>query len=234
MAEVISVNFSKPMPLFPLPEVVLLPHAIQPLHVFEDRYRVMVEHCLDGSGQIAMASFDGDDWKKDYEEGLPKLRPAVCIGQIVHHESLPDGRHQILLHGVCRARIRQMLEPDDDRPYRMAKLVPLETPEQDSQPLAEVRKELKDLLHRPHLKRMRSVEAVMEWFNRDDVTTHALLELIGFALVRNSELKYRLLAEASPKRRARMISQELSTIDDLIGRAEHQAYRSWPKGMSWN
>ena len=100
MAEVISVNFSKPMPLFPLPEVVLLPHAIQPLHVFEDRYRVMVEHCLDGSGQIAMASFDGDDWKKDYEEGLPKLRPAVCIGQIVHHESLPDGRHQILLHGV--------------------------------------------------------------------------------------------------------------------------------------
>ena len=44
MAEVISVNFSKPMPLFPLPEVVLLPHAIQPLHIFEPRYRLMVEH----------------------------------------------------------------------------------------------------------------------------------------------------------------------------------------------
>lgn len=234
MAEVISVNFSKPMPLFPLPEVVLLPHAIQPLHVFEVRYRVMVEHCLDGSGQIAMASFSGNDWKKDYEDGLPSLRPAVCIGQIIHHESLPDGRHHILLHGVCRAKIKQLLEPEDERPYRMARLLPIESPDQDAAPLSDIRAELKTLLDRPCLKRMRSVEAVMEWFKRTDVTTHALLELIGFALVRDSELKYRLLAEASALRRAGMIKHELTSIESLILRADRQAYRSWPKGMSWN
>ena len=234
MPEVVSVNFGKPLPVFPLSEVVLLPHAIQPLHVFEDRYRVMVEHVLDGAGQIAMASFDGDAWKDQYEDGLPPLRPAVCIGQIIHHQSAPNGRHHILLHGVCRAKIRQMIEPTDDRPYRMASLAPIEMPEQDGKPLKKLRAELQELLHHPNLKRMRSVEAVMEWFNRSDVTTHALLELMGFALVRDSELKYLLLAEPCPKRRASMIKNELRAIDALVDRADRQSYKSWPKGMSWN
>ena len=74
----------------------------------------------------------------------------------------------------------------------------------------------------------------MQWFDRKDVSTHALLELIGFALVHDTEVKYRLLAEASPMRRARMIRQELSNLDHLVCQAERQNFKSWPKGMSWN
>jgi Lon protease-like protein len=234
MSEVVRVNFSKAMALFPLPDVVLLPHAIQPLHIFETRYRTMIQHCLDGSGQLAMASFANEDWKLDYERGLPPLRPAVCVGQIVHHEAMSDGRHNILLHGVCRARISEMLEPQQERPYRMAKLTPLEPAEDDQSALTNIRQELRQMLVNPRLSRMRSVETVMEWFDRKDVTTHALLELIGFALVRDSELKYRLLAEACPKRRAGLIKNELANIDHLVEQAERQAFRNWPKGMSWN
>jgi hypothetical protein len=97
-----------------------------------------------------------------------------------------------------------------------------------------VRRQLRDLLNGPRLSRLRSVETVIEWFDRDDVSTHALLELIGFTLLRDSELKYRLLAEASPMRRAGIIKHELCTLDQLVGRADLQPYRSWPKGMSWN
>ncbi len=57
--------------------------------------------------------------------------------------------------------------------------------------------------------------------------------LIGFALLRDSELKYRLLAEANPVRRAGIIKHELVSLDDLVGRADRQP-RDWPKGMSWN
>jgi Lon protease-like protein len=234
MSEVIRVNFGKPMPLFPLPDAVLLPHAIQPLHIFEPRYCAMIDDCLDKSGQIAMASFEGEAWKNEYDNGLPALRSAVCVGQIVHHDALPDGRHNIMLHGVCRARIQEIIEPDDDRPYRLAQLVPLENVEEDPPPLTEVRGELHRLLGGPRLCRMRSVETVMEWFNRSDVSTHALLELIGFALVRDNEVKYRLLAEPCVERRARLLKGELRRIDHLVGRAEHQSYRDWPKGMSWN
>ncbi|MHC4430037.1 MAG: hypothetical protein ACYS0D_15770, partial [Planctomycetota bacterium] len=77
-------------------------------------------------------------------------------------------------------------------------------------------------------------ETVMKWFDRDDVSTHALLELIGFALLPSCEVKYRLLAEASPIRRARLIKHELANLDQLVEQADHQPFKNWPKGMSWN
>jgi hypothetical protein len=75
---------------------------------------------------------------------------------------------------------------------------------------------------------------MMEWLDREDVPTHALLELIGFAVVRDTELKYRLLAESDPLRRAAIIKGELIYLDRLVHRAERQDYVSWPRGMSWN
>lgn len=233
MADAIRVNFGRPMPIFPLPDAVLLPHAIQPLHIFEPRYRQMVNDCLDGTGQIAIATFAGNDWKSQYHR-LPSLRPAVCVGQIVQHEALDDGRHDVLLQGVCRAKILKMIEPENGRRYRLARLAPLEPLHAKPPAMSKVRRELRDLLAGPRLSRLRSVETVMAWFDREDVTTHALLELIGFALLRNSELKYRLLAEANPMRRAGMIKDELTTLDQLVSRAERQPYRAWPKGMAWN
>ena len=110
----VQVNFGKPIPLFPLDSAVLLPQQVLPLHIFEPRYRQMVERALDGAGQIAMAVFEGESWKQQYH-GRPALRPAVCIGQIVQHERLPDGRYNIILQGVCRARISKESARDGER-----------------------------------------------------------------------------------------------------------------------
>jgi Lon protease-like protein len=233
MSQTVRVNFGRPIPLFPLPEIVLLPHAVKPLQVFETRYRRMVEDALDEAGQIAMASFAGEQWKTDYQ-GLPSLRPAVCVGQIIQHETMPDGNHIILLHGVCRAVIKKVLEPSGECPYRQASLVPLETFDDEPAPMAGIRTDLRRLLAGPRLKRLRGASKVLEWFDRDDVPTHALLELIAFTLVQDAELKYCLLAEANARRRAHLIRHELSSIDRLVQVAEHQSFRAWPKGMSWN
>ena len=233
MSETIRVNFGRPMPVFPLSDAVLLPHAIQPLHIFETRYRQMVNDCLDGSGQIAIATFASDDWCND-DGALPSLRPAVCVGQIVQHEALEDGRHDILLQGICRAQIVRMIEPENERAYRQADLAPLEALDAQPPAMTDIRKQLRKMLTSPRLSRLRSVETVMAWFDREDVSTHALLEFIGFALLNDSELKYRLLAEANPVRRAGIIKDELASIDDLVGRAQRQPYKAWPTGMSWN
>ena len=120
----IQVNFGRPMPIFPLDAVTLLPQQVLPLHIFEPRYRQLVDHALDGSGQIAMAVFEGDDWKQDYH-GRPSIRPAVCIGQIIQHEKLMDGRYNLLLQGICRARVIEELPPEDGREYRLALLEPV-------------------------------------------------------------------------------------------------------------
>lgn len=232
MAEAIRVNFGRPLPLFPLPDAVLLPHAIQPLLIFEPRYRQMINDCLDGAGQIAVASFTARSLKGKSQK--PSLRPVVCVGQIVQHEALPDGRHNILVQGVCRAKIVRTLEPADERKYRLAHLAPLELSTSQSQPMKDIRQQLRRMLKGPRLSRLRSVDTVMAWFDRADVSTEALLELIGFALLTDSELKYRLLAEGNPMRRARIITQELASIDAMVSRAERQPFKTWPKGLSWN
>ncbi len=66
------------------------------------------------------------------------------------------------------------------------------------------------------------------------MTTDVLLELIGFELVMDNELKYRLLAEADPSRRAVLIKEELLGLDHLLRRAQQQSYAAWPRGLSWN
>lgn len=172
----IRVNFGKPMPLFPLDGVALLPHAVLPLHIFEPRYRQMVEDSLDGSGQIALAVFEGERWKQEYH-GRPPLRPGVCIAHILQHEKLPDGRYNILVQGVCRARIDEELsaaeqaalaagapgptltshhasgQPGGERLYREARLAPVGLSRENEDELAEQRDRLRSLLRSAPLRR---------------------------------------------------------------------------------
>jgi Lon protease-like protein len=233
MAEFVQVNFARPLPLFPLPQTVLLPHSVQPLHIFEPRYRQMVEHALDGAGQIAMACFDGHRYKTEYEK-TPPIRPAVCIGQIVHHDSLAGGRHNIVLHGVCRARITSIENPAADRLYRRAVLRPIEVVPADPPPMNSLRRRMKRLLQTDALQKLRGASAISECFDRDDVSTHALLELVGSTLISDFELQYRLLAERSMKSRADIILSELTHLQRIVRLASAQKPGQWPKGMSWN
>src|SRR5204863_9636969 len=84
--------------LFPLPNVVLFPHVVQPLHIFEPRYRQMTADALAGDQLIAPALLR-PGWEGDYE-GRPATYPVVCVGKIVSEQQLPDGRFNILLRGL--------------------------------------------------------------------------------------------------------------------------------------
>src|SRR5436309_2332195 len=95
------------VPLFPLPSVVLFPRAVLPLHIFEDRYRAMTSDVLDGDRLIAMALLR-PGWEKSYY-AKPAVEPVVCVGRILSHEKLPDGKYNFLLEGLLRARISQEL-----------------------------------------------------------------------------------------------------------------------------
>jgi hypothetical protein len=231
MVESIRVNFGRPMPVYPLPDAVLLPHAIHPDNVREPKYTRLVRDCLDGAGQVAVASFAPSGPKGGKP---PALRPVVCVGQIIQHQPLANDQYDILLQGVCRAKITRMIAPGSSRPYHLAQLVPLEHFNGKPPAMTAIRRELRELLESPSLQHFKAVEHVIHWFDRSDISTHALLELIGFALVPDVELRYRLLAEASAERRAGMIKRELVNLDGLVRRADRQPYASWPRGMSWN
>jgi len=106
--------------LFPLPNVVLFPRAIIPLHIFEERYKAMTADLIQGSCQLAMAALR-PGWEKDYY-GKPQIEPIVCVGTILSHERLADGNYNFLLQGHTRARI---IREKVHYPYRVAELEPL-------------------------------------------------------------------------------------------------------------
>lgn len=237
----IRVNFGRPMPVFPLASVTLMPHAVLPVHIFEPRYRQMVAEALDGPGQIAMAVFEGERGAEECH-GQPPVRPAVCVGQIVQHQKLPDGRHNVALHGVCRAKILQELPPDGERPYRLALLEPVGLSDGDETVLQLARERLVEALDSAPLADLRAAEEIVKLLRRDEepVPMSAVLELVTVSLLRDAEnkyyneLHYRLLAEGDVAMRAATIENELASLAALLRRAEPQRRQEAPKGVSWN
>ncbi len=231
--ESIQVNFGKPIALFPLDSAALLPQQILPLHIFEPRYRQMVERVLDSSGQFAMAVFEGSHWRKEYH-GRPPLRPAVCIGQIMQHEKLASGDYNILVQGVCRGRIVEEYPPSAERLFRIARLEPIGIDAAADTKLYGVRERLTELLSDEPLSRLSHAEWVVKRIQDQDIPTEVVLELVAFALPTTREGRYRLLAEADAGQRAGMIEHELVDLSRLIQRATAQHPETWPKGCSWN
>jgi uncharacterized protein len=109
------------IPLFPLPDVVLLPGTMLPLHVFEARYRAMVTDALAGERTIGMTMLAAG---ADAAEAAPPIHRIGTAGEIVESEALPDGRFNILLEARFRFRV---IGEDPPGPYRVARVEELPT-----------------------------------------------------------------------------------------------------------
>jgi Lon protease-like protein len=110
-------NFSGIIPLFPLPNIVFFPNSLLPLHVFEPRYRQMVEDVIDSERIIGMVLLK-PGWEKNYHDN-PKIFSVGCMGRIISIEAEKDGRSNIVLYGLKRVRIVEILH---DAPYRLARV----------------------------------------------------------------------------------------------------------------
>ncbi len=111
-------DFDHVVRLFPLPNLVLFPGVIQALHLFEPRYRQLIEDAL-ASDELITMSLLRPGWKSELKAN-PGIYPTVCIGKIVTHARLEDGRYNLLLMGAQRAKIIREIE--DGSPYRLAEV----------------------------------------------------------------------------------------------------------------
>ncbi len=93
------------IPLFPLHGTILLPGSVLPLHIFEARYRQMVEHILENDElMVGIIQPETQDSKK--------LCNVGCAGTIEHSQQLPKGNYLIQLHGKSRFQIVEELETE--------------------------------------------------------------------------------------------------------------------------
>lgn len=106
------------MPMFPL-GTVLFPYALLPLHVFEPRYRLMVQHVMDGDREFGVVLIE-----RGSEVGGGDTRFDVAtVARIVQSSELPDGRFALATVGIRRVQVRRWLGDD---PYPRAEVVPLD------------------------------------------------------------------------------------------------------------
>lgn len=229
----IRVNFTKPFPVFPHQRVLLLPHAMQRLVFFEPRYTQMMERVLDDRGQIALAVFEGDRWRREYH-GNPPVREAVCVGQIEQHERMPDGSYLVLLHGVCRARIREEFPPDGERLYREARVEPLEPKQASEVELEDARETICDLLEHEPLNELVSAKGVVQQIGEHEIPPSVLFELVALSVLNESRVQYELLAEGSAQQRGEIIERELWKLRSTLNAARRQYDPDAPEGLIWN
>jgi uncharacterized protein len=105
------------IPIFPLPNVTFFSHTLMPLHVFEPRYDEMTKNCLAGDRLMGVALLR-EGWQKDYF-GRPPIFRTFGIGKIIDHRKCGDGRCNLVLEGLYRARL---IEEFPTRPYRTGRV----------------------------------------------------------------------------------------------------------------
>lgn len=194
------------IPLFPLPNVVLFPHAVLPLHIFEERYKAMTADALRGNRKIAMALLR-PGWVKCYYS-KPAIESVVCVGTILSHEQLADGRYNFLLQGTTRARITREV---GDRPYRLAELEPLVEEPVDEAELAGERQRLAMAFHDPRL-RCTGIGRKFRQMLDEGIGTPILSDLAAFTFLDDVPLKQSLLADCDIRRRVGRVVEAFESL----------------------
>jgi len=160
-----STLFADVVPLFPLSGTILLPNTVLPLHIFEPRYRQMVEYASEKEMVIGMIQPIQQDSEGLYQTG--------CLGKIEQLQQLPNGNYMIQLHGAIRFNVVRELEADTL--YRQAQ-VDYTSYEQDldDQSLNENPQKLYDTFRRYTEKKFIQIE----WKKIEAIPVHYLVNIL--------------------------------------------------------
>jgi len=84
------------LPLFPLPDVVLFPQEVLPLHIFEHRYRMMLRTALEGDRRFGVVRWDPE---------TKSMAQIGCCAEILQCQTEEDDRSNIITLGQQRFRV---------------------------------------------------------------------------------------------------------------------------------
>tara|TARA_B100002019_G_C21202330_1_gene564721 strand:+ start:227 stop:850 length:624 start_codon:yes stop_codon:yes gene_type:complete len=110
MANISEIELPDELPIFPLSGALLLPRALLPLNIFEQRYIQMIDDALREQRIIGMVQPQNTDG----------LYSTGCAGRIISFEETEGGRYLISLKGISRFKI--INELDGHTPYRRAEV----------------------------------------------------------------------------------------------------------------
>ena|SRR5438270_6620598 len=206
-------EFSGKVRLFPLPNLVVFPHVMQPLHIFEPRYRAMLEEALAEDGLIGMVLL-APGWERDYD-GRPPLRAVGCLCRVATYHKTDEGSYNVLVLGLRRIVIEQELPPD--KTFRVAEVRLCEDDYSDE--TADGRPELQRRLLEAFKRVLPQIPEAAEQLDEllgNQVPLGMLTDIVAYTLDIDLEFKERLLAETSVDRRAELLLEHLSQMRKAV------------------
>lgn len=188
------------IPIFPL-GLVLLPEMSLPLHIFEERYKLMTKACIDQHKEFGIVYFDG---KQFQTKGC-----TARIEKIL--KRYPDGRLDIMTRGANRFAIKELL---DEKPYLQAKIDFF-----DDQPREKTNKEALLKLSDTGLKLLRKINPMTQQYKEDQFINQPDVKLVSFLIAAcdgfSLEEKQRFLEMTSTAKR---LSKAVEALEKLFER----------------
>lgn len=193
------------LPLFPLP-VVLFPGVPMPLHIFEPRYRRLLEDVQARDHLFGLSYFD----PSASDSSVPPVGHIGCVAEITEVQPMPDGRSNIVTVGLIRYRVEAYVEHSE--PYLIGKVTFFEDEEEDEEILARRAREVSLLFQRIALavRIINDERATLP--ELPDVDPEQLSFLVAAAIEIDTEVKLELLE-------MRATSERLKRLRDLLARA---------------
>jgi Lon protease-like protein len=189
--------------VFPLPSVVLLPGTAVPLHIFEPRYRALVKDALESDGIFAMAQvLPGQE---ALIAGKPELEEMLCIGSIGMHEALEDGRYNLVLVGLVRARLKRELPTT--QLYREVEVELLEDPAVEEGGDQNLRRAVVELVARLPTQVGQRISQVAS-----RVTGGALADVVASTFMQDPQRRFEVLNETDVHVRMDIVTEELLSL----------------------
>ncbi len=181
--------------LFPLPNLVMFPHVMQPLHIFEPRYRDMLEESLAKDQLIALAQLSSG-WEKDYD-GRPPMQPIACLCRVATHHKTDKGTYNALLLGVCRVKIQ--CELPATKLFREAEVALLEDvyPLENKARRPDLQRQLVEAFRHVLPKLSKAQKQIRELLT-SEISLGMLTDIIAYTLNFDQKIKEELLAQPLP------------------------------------
>lgn len=199
-----TIELPETVPVMTLPETVFFPQSLLPLHIFEPRYRAMLRDVLATNRLFAVAQLDT---ARSTEPGAVEPPHRIAsLGIVRACQEADDGTSNLLLQGVCRVEIREIVR---EQPYRVIAVRPLASIRGGNHTQLEIMRlevlrllQLRRRLGTPAPKGMTQFLEGIEDFD-------TFADIAAFNLCENVALKQRLLEELDTRQRLKLFAAQL-------------------------
>jgi Lon protease-like protein len=192
------------VPVMTLPNTVFFPQSLLPLHIFEPRYRAMLRDVLSSNRLFAVARLDGA--RLDEPGAIEPPHRIASVGVVRACQEAEDGTSNLLLQGICRVEIREIVR---ELPYRTIAVRPLASVAGGNHTQLEIMRlealrliNLRRRLGTPAPKGMTQFLETIEDFD-------TFADVAVFNLCEDAALKQRLLEELDTRRRLQLFVAQL-------------------------